>query len=150
MGRVGGCVVCSCDAFGAAGAAGLGVVGLLDPAAGTDEALACPAGREEVADFATAAVGVIGALGAGTGAFPLTLEAGVLDRPSPGLATWRGGGVLVTGEGKPRPPELNSSITSHFSSLTTISGLSNGRCRRILTSTFPPVALRVDGSVSYE
>ena len=153
-GRADGCVVCG-RALGTDGAGvgtvGLGVVGLFGTAACAGDEVFCPVVREgPPAPCDAAGAEAVGTLGATTGALPAALEAGVEDRPSAGLAAWRLGGVVVTGEGNPRPAELNSSMTSHFSSLITISGFKSGRCRRILTSTFPPVALRVEGSMSYK
>lgn len=100
-----------------------------------------------------ARVALAGGGAAATGAADTVLTAfpeGAPVRPIAGLPDDREGGVTATVEGNPRPPELNSSITSHFSSLTTISGFKSGRCRRILTSIFPPVFLRFVGSKSYK
>ena len=120
----GGCFTEAVDAAAVAGAAGLGVAAARVTLAGAGDAAA----------------------GTALAAFPASAPV----RPIAGLPDDRERGVTATVDGNPRPPELNSSITSHFSSLTTISGFKSGRCRRILTSIFPPVFLRFVGSKSYK
>lgn len=101
-----------------------------------------------VARIAGVGAGDIATAAAGTAlvAFP----ADVPVRPTAGLPDNREGGVAVAIEGNPRPPELNSSMTNHFSSLITISGFNSALCRRILISIFPPVFLLFVGSKSYK
>lgn len=106
------------------------------------------ASRVGVVIARVAGIGADDAATAAAGTPLVAFPAGVPVRPIAGFPDDREGGVTATVEGNPRPPELNSSMTSHFSSLTTISGFNKGRCRRILISIFPPVFLLFVGSKS--
>jgi len=131
-------------------AVAVAVIGFDDCFAVAGDATAGAAARGAVTAARVAGAGAGEDDGVAAGAALVDLPAGAPVRPTTGLPDDREGGVTATVEGKPSPLELNSSITSHFSSLITISGFNSGRCKQILTSIFPPVFLRVVGSESYK